>query len=144
MPTIHTFQAIANQTLAALITVWPLSLVAFAAAAFAYVAGAGATHATPWARRLLMSVVYILPVITMLIGAHLAYEAPNDSTYEQPSAWKGVALWLPLIACGACVFVLAMRAPNDRLRSVALTVPAIWVVVCSIMVARMVIAGVGA
>jgi fucose 4-O-acetylase-like acetyltransferase len=144
MPALHTFQAIASQTLGALITVWPFTLVAFAAAALAYITGARATHTRPWARRLLMLAVYVLPVITMLIGALLAYDAPRDSTYEQPSAWKGMVLWVPLLACGACIVVLAMRAHGDRLRTIALTVPAVWLILCSTIVAGMAIAGVGA
>ena len=144
MQTLHTFQAIVTQTLAALITVWPLSLLAFAVAAVAFIAGAGASVTSPQTRRLLMLAIYVSPVIAMLLGALLAYDLPRGSTYEEPSAWKGLVLWLPVLASGACVIVLIMRAPGARMRSVALAVPGLWLTLCSTMVAGMAIAGVGA
>ena len=146
MQTLHTFQAIATQTLAALITVWPLSLLAFALAAVAFIggAGAGASVQSSWTRRLLMLAIYVSPVIATLIGALLAYDLPRGSTYEEPSAWKGLALWLPVVASGACIIVLTMRAPGARMRSVALAVPGLWLTLCSTMVAGIAVAGVGA
>jgi hypothetical protein len=143
MQTLHTFQAIATQTLAALITVWPLSFLAFAVAAVAFVAGANASVTNSRTRRLLILANYASPVIAMLIGALLAYDMPRGSTHEEPSAWKGLALWLPVLASGACIVVLIMRAPGARMRSVALAVPGLWLTFCSTMVAGMAIAGVG-
>jgi hypothetical protein len=144
MQTLHTFQAIATQTLAALITVWPLSLLACAVAAVAFIAGAGASVTNPWTRRLLMLAIYISPLIAMLIGALLAYDLPRGSAYEEPSAWKGLALWLPVLASGACIIVLLIGSAGARMRSVGLAVPGLWLTLCSTMVAGMAIAGVGA
>src|ERR1044072_4928015 len=96
MQTLHTFQVIATQTLLALIAVWPLSALVFAVAAVALVSGTRVTVPSPRSRRILIFAIFILPAIAILIGALLAYNAPQGSTYEHPSAWKGFVLWLPI------------------------------------------------
>ena len=144
MRTLHMFQEIATQTLGALITVWPLSLLAFTVAAVAFIAGGGVSVSNPRVRALLISATYALPVVAMLIGALLAYDAPRGAEYEEPSAWKGLMLWLPLLSCGACIVALAIRSPGGRMRSVALAVPGVWLTLSATMVAGMAIAGVGA
>ena len=144
MQALQTFQAIAVQTLAALITVWPFSLLAFTVAAVAFVAGADASVKSSRTRKLLMLAIYVSPIMAMLVGALLAYDLPRASTYEAPSAWKGLVLWLPILGSSACIIFLAMRAPGARVRSVALAVPGLWLTLCSTMVAGMAIAGVGA
>ena len=144
MQTLHTFEAIAIQTMAALITVWPFSLLVFTVAAVAFIAGAGASVKNSRARKWLLLAIYASPVLAMLVGALLAYDLPRGSAYDAPSAWRGLALWLPIAGAGACIIALILHTPGARIRSVALAVPGVWLTLCATMVAGMAIAGVGA
>jgi hypothetical protein len=144
MQTLQTFQVIAAETLRALLAAWPLSLVAFGVAAVGFVIGGGANSIRWPARRVLISAIYVLPLVVMLIGALLAYDGPRATMYEPPRAWKGLVLWLPVLSGVVCVAALAIRTPGARLRSLALAAPAVWLTLCATIVAGMAIAGVGA
>jgi hypothetical protein len=144
MQTLQTFMVIAAETLRALLAAWPLSLVAFGVAAVAFVIGGGASSSRWPGRRMLISSIYILPLVVMLIGALLAYDGPRATTYEPPTAWKGLVLWLPVLICVVCVAALTVRTPGARIRSLALAAAGVWLTLCATIVAGMAIAGVGA
>lgn len=121
---------------------WPISIGVFALAVCGYFLRRAEPISTHGKLMAPLMAIYIFPFALLALAVLLQYDGPPHPDWREPPAWRNLTISAALIIDILVVVAAVAYVKGQRLRTIALMFPALWMALCAYVPSQFLVYGV--